>query len=121
MEYSYRDALREDILEYLNDANSGDWHKAKDPEDLYDSLFVDDGVTGNASGSYWCNSNMAKECVLGDPNAEDYIREAISGYGMTADEIATHFMDWEYWDVIIRCELLGNVLDEVLKELKGGM
>ena len=112
MDYDYRQAIEDDIREYLQD------HEGRSYDDLRDDLFTEDSVTGNASGSYWCNAYKAKECVLGDPNAEDYIRELISEYGMDAETIAEHFMDWEYWDVSIRCYLLDGILGEVLDELQ---
>ena len=116
--YDYRKAIEKDVREYLQGIRDGEHPFPSDLEKLYNTLFTEDSVTGNASGSYWCNANKARECIMGDPNAEDYIREVISGYGMTAEEIADHFMDWEYWDVTIRCELLYNVLGDVIDDME---
>lgn len=117
MDYDYETAVREDIESYLHGIRAGEYTQPTDRDDLYDTLFTEDSVTGNASGSYWCNAYKAKECVFGDSNAEDYIRELINEFGLSADEIANHFMDWEYWDVCIRIYLLGQVLDDVLDDL----
>ena len=118
--YDYEEAVREDIRSYINDHYTDEELKEKDFNDLRDilndELFTEDSVTGNASGSYWCNSYKSRECVFGDGNAEDYIRELISEYGLDAETIAQHFMDWEYWDVSIRCYLLGRCIDDVLDE-----
>ena len=117
MTYDYEQALRDDIATYLHDVRAGEWDAPTDRDDLYDTLFTEDSVTGNGSGSYTFNAEQAKEYVMGDPNAEDYIRNLISDFGTPSDEVAKHFMDWEYWDVCIRCYLLGQVLDDVLDDL----
>ena len=117
MTYDYEEAVREDITSYLHELRAGELHSPKDYDEMYDELFTDDSVTGNGSGSYWCNASKAKECVMEDPNAEDYIRNLINEFGIDSHEIAEHFMDWEYWDVSIRCYLLGQVLGDVLDDL----
>ena len=62
--YDYLENVKEDVKEVLeenyseqleelkNDEINADWFASK----LHDDLFVDDCVTGNASGSYFCNS-----------------------------------------------------------------
>ena len=116
MTYDYETSVRDAIASYLSNIRAGEYDAPTDRDDLYDTLFTEDSVTGNASGSYWCNASKAKECIMGDANAEDYIREVISEFSLESNEIATHFMDWEYWDVCIRIYLLGQVLDDVLDD-----
>ena len=118
MSYSYKEELRKDIMDYVEENGIDIVHGDSDDirEQLYDDLFTEDSVTGNASGSYFCNAWKAREAVFGDENAEDYIRELISDYGLDAGTIAEHFMDWEYWDVSIRCYLLGEVIDDILTD-----
>lgn len=91
---------RDEIEEYLND-----------------TLFIDDSVTGNASGSYTFNREEAKNYVLADI---DTVREALQEFGTDAGTIAEKFLDedWEYFDVIARCYILGQAIAEVLDELE---
>ena len=122
--YSYYDSMREDILdriawdysleeilEKLDDID--DWK-----EQLNDELWTDDGVTGNASGSYTFNSYKAQEYVTDNI---DLCREALSEFCSDADTIADHFLsgDWEYFDVTIRCYILYSVVSELLDDLEG--
>lgn len=78
-------------------------------EDMYDSLFVDDSVTGNGSGSYYCNSYKAAEAVSGiifDSDAVDEFK-ALGYDGIPTEEGA------ETCDVIARCICLGLVSGEL--------
>lgn len=115
--YSYEEAMKDDIREFLDDVRNGNWNvDINDRDALYDAMWADDGVTGNGSGSYWFSTEKAKEAFLGDDNADDYVREAMNDFGIGAEEAAKHLFDWEYWDVTIRCYLLGTMLDDVLAE-----
>ena len=104
--YNYKDAMKEDIIAWMEDTETT-W---EDRDELHDILWTEDSVTGNASGSYTCNAGQAQEYVLGDPDAEDYIRDMISEFCIEPETIAEHLFDWEYWDVSIRCWLLSQVL-----------
>ena len=119
--YDYKEIITADVLSFIEDNYTDEDLKEIDrdnlAEKLNDDLFVDDSVTGNASGSYFCNSWKAREAIFGDNNSEDYIRDLISDYGLEASTIAEHFMDWEYWDVSIRCYLLGECISDALDEL----
>lgn len=79
---------------------------------LNDDLWDDDSVTGNGSGSYTMNRAMALANIQGDPEAFDYIREAVEAFGTPAEEISKRFLseDWEYFDVTIRCYLLSAAI-----------
>lgn len=91
------DAIKEN-LEY-NDS----W------DEMYDSLIMDDSVTGNASGSYYCNSYKAAEAVSGiifDSDAVDEFK-ALGYDGIPTEEGA------ETCDVIARCICLGLVSCEL--------
>lgn len=120
--YDYREAMKEDIKEYLkNDAelSSNDIIYMDDNtrDSLYDDLFVNDSVTGNASGSYTFNSFKAGEYVKDNI---DLCRESLQEFCVDADTIAEKFLEeeWEYFDVTIRCYLLGECLDTAIEELK---
>lgn len=91
------DAIKEN-LEY-NDS----W------DEMYDSLFMDDSVTGNASGSYYFNTAKAAEAVSGiifDSDAVDEFK-AVGYDGIPTEEGA------ETCDVIARCICLGLVSGEL--------
>lgn len=91
------DAIKEN-LEY-NDS----W------DEMYDSLFMADSVTGNASGSYYFNSHKAAEAISGIIFDDEAITEfECMGYdGIPTEEGA------ETCDVIARCICLGLVSGEL--------
>jgi hypothetical protein len=80
---------------------------------------VEDSVTGNASGSYTFNRWTAKEYVADNM---ELLKDALDEFCTESRTIAEHFLneDWEYFDVSIRCYLLGSVISEVLDELEDG-
>ena len=116
MKYSYIEALKNDIRQYMEDNES--YLNYTDREDLEeqlnDLLWTADSVTGNGSGSYTFNREEAKGYVMDNmPLAVDAFREF--------DEIERFVgylesEDYECIDVTIRCFLLGQVLYEVLEE-----
>ena len=120
--YDYYDAMKEDIREYLEENGAIDRLLADDAdrdeieEELHDELWTADSVTGNASGSYTCNSWKAKGYVL--DNMEQ-LKDALEGFCVEPSEIGERFLndEWEYFDVTIRCYLLGTVLSEVIDEI----
>ncbi len=122
MFYDYLEAVKDDVKEYIeNEVNAGDYSDRDEMgEQLYDTLFCEDSVTGNASGSYTFNRYKAKEYIESDPEAYTYIRELVSEYGIEAETVADKFLneDWEYWDVSIRCYLLYQAVDKALEELE---
>lgn len=84
--------------------------------ELEDKLFIDDGVTGNASGSYTFNSNEAKEYVLS--GGSQILKEAVAEDYLSSDELVKYFTDenWEALDVICRCCVLYVAIDEAVDE-----
>ena len=122
MEYNYREAIKDDVLAYIrehyDDESLRDWNRYDFEQELNDALFTEDSVTGNASGSYTCNANQAKGYLLEDLDAEDDIRNMIAEFGLDAETIAKHLFDWEYWDVSLRCYLLGECIGDALDELE---
>jgi hypothetical protein len=49
----------------------------------------------------------------------DYIRDLCSEFGVEAKDVAEHFLneDYEWFDVSIRCYLLGQAIAQALEEL----
>ena len=77
-----------------------------------DELWADDGVTGNASGSYYCNAWKAEEALC---HNWDLLAEAISEFGGDTDILQQGV---EACDVTIRCYLLGQAISAALDELE---
>lgn len=121
--YNYSEAMKEDIKDYIRD-NYSEWdimHKLADREEweneLNDALFVNDSVTGNASGSYTFNRWTAQEYVIDNI---DILREALDEFAFGAETVGEHFLneEWETFDVIIRCHLLNQAIAETLDEIE---
>ena len=105
-------------MDLENDILTGEFEDREAIEEyLNDTLWLDDGVTGNASGSYTFNREEAKENVLADI---DTVREALEEFGTDAETIAEKFLDedWEYFDVTARCYILGQAIAEALDEIE---
>ena len=119
--YNYLENVTADakqaILENLN------YWKFSDREELEeianDNLWVDDSVTGNASGSYTFNREAAKEYVTRSDDGMDTLRDAVREFDCE-HEAFTAFLEenWEYFDVTIRCYLLGQAINAALDELE---
>ena len=62
MAYDYREAVKDDVLEYINnEINFEDFDTLEELEEhLNEVLFTEDSVTGNASGSYTFNTYEAE-------------------------------------------------------------
>lgn len=121
MAYNYLEAIKDDVIEYINENINLDEVESRDEleEQLNDDLWAEDSVTGNGSGSYTFDRHKSYENVQGDPDAMDYIRDLVSEFGVEAETVAEKFLDedYEYWDVSIRCYLLGQAIGEALDEL----
>ena len=109
------EAIKEHIENYVDLTEFTDRYELE--EKLHDDLWADDSVTGNASGSYYFNSWKARESVL--ENMEDF-GEAIKEFCTEASTVGNWFIneEWEAMDVTIRCYLLGQVISEVLDDMK---
>ena len=138
LEYDYREHVKEDVKDYLTEnppciedfAEKIDYARINLNgdceyffEDLYDlknelgdKLFIDDGVTGNASGSYTFNSNQAKEYVLS--GGSQILKNAVGECYLSASELVKYFTDenWETLDVTCRCYVLYAAIDEAVDE-----
>lgn len=120
MAYNYRLEIKNDIYNYITE-NYGDIKSELEDRDtfyesLYDQMFIDDSVTGNASGSYTFNRYQAREYILEN---EDLLREAYESF-CQLDSLGDDFIneDYEKMDVTIRCYLLGECLIDVLDDLE---
>lgn len=118
--YDYYAAMRQDVRNAIDEGYSLDeWRGRRDEleEKLNEDLWIDDGVTGNASGSYYCNSYKAMQAVMDNM---ELLQEALDEFGADYADIGRRFMagDWEYFDVSIRCYLLSSVVADVLDDIE---
>lgn len=113
MIYNYLDVMVEDIKDYIKDRY--EYMSEIDKDVLYDDLFCEDSVTGNASGSYTFNSYQVRENVYGN---EELLKEVCREFGVDGAQLAEHMFDYEWQDVTIRCHLLYQAMDRALEELE---
>ena len=113
-EYNYRESVKEDVLEYIKDEiNFEDFDSLEELEEkLNNELWIDDSVTGNASGSYTFNNRRAEEYLT---HNWDLLEEALDEFGNDESPI---FKGAEWCDVTIRCYLLGSAISEALGEIE---
>ena len=78
-----------------------------------DNLWVDDSVTGNASGSYTFSTWQAEENLC---HNMDELEDACDEFGQDIGEAVKQGA--EYCDVTIRCYLLGQAISAALDELE---
>ena len=116
--YNYYEAVKEDIKNYIeNDIDIKEAFKNADfdidtlCENLHDDLWVNDSVTGNASGSYTFNTYKAEEYLC---HNIDLLKEALSEFGCGIEYLERGA---EACDVTIRCYLLSGAIYEVIEEL----
>ena len=117
--YDYREAIKADIINEIREnctaeeiAEKLENEREAWAEELYDDYFINDSITGNASGSYYCNAYKAAEALMSNL---DLLAEAIGEFGGGMDVLKNGA---EACDVTIRCYLLGECLTAALEELK---
>lgn len=118
--YDYREAIKEDIKTWIDENMETEEVRERIEndreglaEELNESLWVEDSVTGNASGSYTFNTYEAEENLA---HNMDLLREC-------AEEFGGNLGEWvergaEYCDVTIRCYLLAECIESALDELE---
>ena len=112
--YNYLEQVTSDAKEAILE-NMSEWN-FNDRDELEqianDVLWTDDGVTGNASGSYYCNAWKAEEAIC---HNWDLLEEAIDEFGGDTDILQ---QGAESCDVTIRCYLLVQAIGAALDELE---
>lgn len=114
----YLNMIEDDVREWINDNIDLDDYKGNRDaieEKLNDELFNEYSVTGNASGSYYCNAYKAEEDIA---HHWDLLAEALEKFGSNIS--ATEMLDKgaEWCDVTIRCYLVDEAIRNVLDELE---
>ena len=124
--YYYQEEMVADIISHIKAHGTEEELRGKLSElggreeletELNDELWNSDSVTGNASGSYTFNSYKAAEYVVDNT---DILQDAICEFGIDAETVVTRFLNgnWEWFDVTIRCYLLGECISEALDRLE---
>lgn len=113
--YDYREAIKNDILEYIKyEIDFNDFEDLDElSEQLNEDLWTVDSVTGNASGSYTFNTYQAEENIC---HNLDLLGEALREFGCGADYLIENGA--EACDVTIRCYLLSECIAEALEEIE---
>lgn len=113
--YNYLENVTNDakqaILENLNNWSFSDREELE--EKANDELWIDDSVTGNASGSYTFSTWQAEENLC---HNLDLLRDACVDFGQDTGHAIERGV--EYCDVTIRCYLLGQAISAALDELE---
>lgn len=112
MDYDYKVAVKDDVLEYIREEiDYKDFDTLDELEQhLNDELWTVDSVTGNASGSYTVSAWEAEENIC---HNLDLLAEACHEFGIV-DPLK---QGAEACDVTIRCYLLGQAIAEALEEI----
>lgn len=78
--YDYREAMAEDVKEWIKEnIDLTEWTEDREglEQQLNDDLWTEDSITGNASGSYYCNSYKAEESIA---HNWDLLNEALDEF-----------------------------------------
>lgn len=112
--YDYLENVKEDVRNYIeeNKIVVTSSNREEVEQELNDTLFVNDSVTGNASGSYTFSAWQAEENLC---HNFDLLTEALSEFGCDLSYLENGA---ETCDVTIRCYLLGRAISEVLDEIE---
>lgn len=114
--YDYREAMTEDVKEWIKEnIDLTEWTEDREglEQQLNDDLWTEDSITGNASGSYYCNSYNAEESIAHNWNL---LNEALDEFGQNNINVIEKGAEWA--DVTIRCYLLESVISDVLNEME---
>lgn len=117
--YNYREAVTADILDHIRENYTPEeirealQERDEFAEKLNDDLWICDSVTGNASGSYYCNTWRAEEAIC---HNLDLLGEALQEFGCGFEYLIEN--GTEAADVTIRCYLLGECIAEALDEIE---
>ncbi len=121
-QYNYLESVTNDVRDYiLENMEQLQQQFSSNEEEMFeklqDILWTEDTVTGNGSGSYTFNSFQAGENLVGN---FDILREAFDAFDIDYGDFLRKGV--EFADVIIRCYLLPqgieNAVDELRLELK---
>lgn len=111
--YDYEKAVREDVMEWLDENGERLAHGPCGEvgyDEAYEEMLNDDSVTGNASGSYTFSRWKAEENLC---HNFDLLTEVVEANGGCVGNLLRSAEDA---DVLIRCHILDQVLQDCLDE-----
>ena len=113
--YNYLENVTNDAKQaILENLNYWSFTNREELEEIAnDELWVDDSVTGNASGSYTFSTWKAEENLC---HNMDELEDACDEFGQDIGEAVKQGA--EYCDVTIRCYLLGQAISAAIDELE---
>ena len=117
--YDYRTAVYEDVKAYISENYTKEEiiEKLKDTEqwaeELHETLWIEDSVTGNASGSYTFSRWEAEENIA---HNLQLLKDAILEFGGAFIDALEKGA--EFCDVTIRCYLLSDAIYSILQEIE---
>lgn len=113
--YNYKEAVKDDVKQYIEEEiNYQDYESVEElKEHLNNTLWAEDNVTGNGSGTYTFNSWEAEEYLAHNLYL---LSQAMSHYGINANEALEKGA--EHCDVIIRCYVLSDAIEDAINELE---
>lgn len=113
--YDYLENVKEDVRNYIEESKIvvTSSNREEVEQELNDTLFVNDSVTGNASGSYTFSTWQAEENLC---HNFELLTEALTEFGY--NDLSYLKKGAEACDVLIRCYLLGQAILEVLDEIE---
>lgn len=112
--YDYLENVKEDVRNYIeeNKIVVTSSNREEVEQELNDTLFVNDSVTGNASGSYTFSAWQAEENLC---HNFELLTEALTEFDCDLSYLEKGA---EACDVTIRCYLLGQAISGVLDEIE---
>ena len=113
--YNYLEEIKDDIREWIEEnIDLSEWEDRQEDleEKLNEDLWIEDSVTGNASGSYTFNTYKAEENLR---HNWDLLEDALEEFGQ--EDVNPIEKGAEWCDVTIRCYLLRQAVTEVLDDL----
>lgn len=117
--YDYHAVINSDVLDYIRDNYTPEEirealaDREEFQEKLSDDLWTADSVTGNGSGSYFCNAWKAEEAIA---HNLDILADALAEFGSDAGYLLKEGA--EAADVTIRCYLLYGAIFAALDVLE---
>ncbi len=120
--YDYRVVMKNDVLDYIIENYTEDdklnitLERDEFQEDLYETLWTEDSVTGNGSGSYTFNRYKAEQNLNGNLSLMVTAFKEFDSINQLTDWL--EYENFEAIDVSIRCYLLSEIISSVLDELE---
>ena len=109
--YNYKEEMIDELEDMIKDSdvefdgkNRGEIY-----EELQDLAF-DRDMTGNRTGSYFCDELKAESALLGN---YCLVQDAVDEFGMESIS-SPELVSGEHLDVLVREHLLPSIIDEVL-------